>query len=55
MNTIEEKEDSESIRKAETRKLIRKMFFIYNALLSGFEIKMVKNNEFQFKKVAISE
>lgn len=57
MNSTCENQDyqTDENTKAETRKLIRKMLFIYKALQSGFEIKMTKNNEFQFKKVTISE
>lgn len=29
---------------------IQKMIFIYNALLSGWTVKMVENNTFEFKK-----
>ena len=29
---------------------IQKMVFIYNALLSGWSVKMIENNTFEFKK-----
>lgn len=29
---------------------IQKMVFIYNALLSGWTVKMVEDNKFEFKK-----
>ena len=30
--------------------LIQKMIFIYNALLSGWTIKMIDKNQFEFRK-----
>ena len=29
---------------------IQKMVFIYNALISGWTVKMIENNTFEFKK-----
>jgi hypothetical protein len=49
-NINENECDAIANKRAENRKLLKKMFFIYKTLCLGYEVKMIDLQTLQFKK-----